>query len=188
MKHRSAFSKPASGFSLIEVMVALIIVSVGLLGIAKMQAIAYASTGIASKRSLAAIQASSLASSMSANRAYWASGLAPAVIQVNGLAIASADPALSAPTNCVNVACTPSQIAGYDLQTWVAGIRPLLFNDQVTITCSKGVIPVNCVITMTWTENDVGLNPQEAAAAQAAIVAGTPPALQLPSYTLYVQP
>ena len=61
----------ARGFSLIEVLVALVVVSIGLLGIAKMQAIAYSSTGVASKRSLAAIEAASLASSMHANRAYW---------------------------------------------------------------------------------------------------------------------
>jgi prepilin-type N-terminal cleavage/methylation domain-containing protein len=65
-------NKGVRGFSLIEVLVALIVVSVGLLGIAKMQAVAYSSTGVASKRSLAAIEAASLASSMHANRAYWA--------------------------------------------------------------------------------------------------------------------
>ena len=52
MKCRSEAIVREGGFSLIEVMVALIIVSVGLLGIAKMQALAYASTGIAGKRSL----------------------------------------------------------------------------------------------------------------------------------------
>ena len=43
------------GFSLLEVMVALVIISIGLLGVAKMQALAYASTSTASSRSLAAI-------------------------------------------------------------------------------------------------------------------------------------
>jgi len=178
-----------AGFSLIEVLVSLVIVSVGLLGIAKMQALAYASTGIASKRSLAAIQASSLASSMSANRAYWAAGLAPPTITINGTAIASADPALSAVTDCTNgVQCTPRQVAAYDLQTWALGLKPLLYNDQITITCTQGVVPVNCVVTLTWTENQAAINSQEAAAATAAVAAGTPAALQLPSYTLYVQP
>jgi type IV pilus assembly protein PilV len=190
MRYRRKTSRQDAGFSLIEVLVALVIVSVGLLGIAKMQALAYSSTGVASKRSLAAIQASSLASSMGANRAYWAAGLAPATITVNGTAIASSDPALSTPTDCTGgVQCTPSQVAGYDLQTWALELKPLLFNDQVTITCTQGVVvPVNCIVTMTWTENAVALNTQEAAAANAAIAAGTPAAMQLPSYTLYVQP
>jgi type IV pilus assembly protein PilV len=194
MKYHSEAFVRAGGFSLIEVMVALIIVSVGLLGIAKMQALAYANTGIASKRSLAAIQASSLASSMSANRAYWAAGLAPAIITVNGNAIASADPALSAGTDCrfVGVApCTPSQVAGYDMKAWADALKTLLLTDQATITCTPlvaGVAPVNCTITIRWVENQVAINSQEVAASQAAAAAGTPAQLQLPSYTLYVQP
>src|SRR5579871_1202658 len=59
------------GFSVLEVMVALIIISVGLLGIAKMQALAIASTTTSRTRSIAALEAASLASAMRADRAYW---------------------------------------------------------------------------------------------------------------------
>ena len=61
-----------NGFTIIEVMVALVVISIGLLGIAKMQALALASTSTSRLRSLAAIQAASLGSAMHANRAYWA--------------------------------------------------------------------------------------------------------------------
>src|SRR5438445_9867309 len=60
-----------AGFSLVEVMVALIVMSVGLLGIAKMQALALTSTTSARMRSIVALEASSLASTMRADRAYW---------------------------------------------------------------------------------------------------------------------
>jgi type IV pilus assembly protein PilV len=192
MRQSSKVCLCQAGFSLVEVLVALVIVSVGLLGIAKMQALAYASTGVASKRSLAAIEASSLSASMSANRGYWAAGLAPASITVTGNVITSSDPALSAGTNCTSGAaapCTPSQVAGYDMKSWADGLKTLLLNDQATIVCTPyvlGVSPVNCTITITWIENDVAANKQEAAAAQAA--AGNPALLQQPSYTLYVQP
>lgn len=63
----------AGGFTLVEVMVALIIIAIGTLGIAKMQALALSSTGASRSRALAAIEASSLAAAMHANRAYWAS-------------------------------------------------------------------------------------------------------------------
>jgi hypothetical protein len=43
-------------------------------------------------------------------------------------------------------------------------------------------------VTISWSENQVALNTQEAAAANAAIAANTPAALQLPSYTLYIEP
>ena len=108
-------STAARGFSLIEVLVALVVVSVGLLGIAKMQAIAYSSTGVASKRSLAAIEAASLASSMHANRAYWSvSGVAPLTTTITGAAVTgSSDAALTAFADCTLgggfAPCTPSQ-------------------------------------------------------------------------------
>jgi type IV pilus assembly protein PilV len=191
MKSRRHAFATQLGFSLIEVLVSLVIVSIGLLGIAKMQALAYSSTGVAGKRSIAAIQAASLASSMSANRAYWAALTAPTNTTVNGLVVASTDGALAVPTNCTWGAaapCAPNQVAAYDMQSWAKALQPLLTNDQATIACITIKVPVNCTITLTWTENAVAINSQEAAASQAAAAAGTPAALQLPSYTLYVQP
>jgi type IV pilus assembly protein PilV len=72
------------GFTLIEVMVALFVTAVGLLGIAKIQALAYASTGSASIRSVVALEAAGLAASMHANRLYWTSGNVPAKITISG--------------------------------------------------------------------------------------------------------
>ncbi len=184
----------ARGFSLIEVLVALIVVSIGLLGIAKMQAIAYSSTGVASKRSLAAIEAASLASSMHANRAYWSvPGTAALNTTVNGLAVASTDPGLAAGGNCAvggTVPCTPNQLAAYDMQSWAAALQALLPNDQATIVCQSTAAPtpVTCTVTITWTENLVAVNQQEATAANQAVAANSPAALQLPSYTLYIEP
>ena len=60
------------GFSLVEVMVALVICSIGLLGLAKLEALALSSTGVASGRALASLEASSLAAAMHANPGYWA--------------------------------------------------------------------------------------------------------------------
>lgn len=187
----------ARGFSLIEVLVALIVVSVGLLGIAKMQAIAYSGTGVASKRSLAAIEAASLASSMHANRAYWSvSGVAPLTTTVTGAAVtASTDPALLTFTDCTSAGaapCTASEVAAYDVNSWALALQGLLGkSDQATIACVNPAppqAPVTCTVTISWSENQVALNTQEAAAANAAVAANTPAALQLPSYMLYIEP
>ena len=62
----------APGFSLVEVMVAVVVICVGLLGIAKMQAMAVSNTNMSRQRSLAAIEAASIASAMHSNREYWA--------------------------------------------------------------------------------------------------------------------
>lgn len=197
MLMRTRHGSAARGFSLIEVLVALIVVSVGLLGIAKMQAIAYSSTGVASKRSLAAIEAASLASSMHANRAYWSvSTVAPLTTTITGAAVtASSDAALLANVNCQQggiAPCTPRQLAAYDVNSWAAALRGLLGpSDRANIACVNPApvnTPVTCTVTISWTENQVALNSQEAAAANAAVASNNPAALQLPSYTLYIEP
>jgi type IV pilus assembly protein PilV len=94
------------------------------------------------------------------------------------------------------VPCTPQQIAAYDLNAAVTGWAPSLnsllgVSDQAVIACvnpAPAQTPVTCTVTITWSENQVALNTQEAAAANAAIAANTPAALQLPSYTLYIEP
>ena len=58
------------GFSLVEVLVALVVLGVGLLGIAKLQGASFSNTAIAARRSLAALEADSLAASMHVNRGY----------------------------------------------------------------------------------------------------------------------
>src|ERR1700678_1427642 len=66
--YRASAHARAGGFTLLEVMVAVVVTAIGLLGIAKIQALAYASTTTASVRSLVALQASGLAASMHADR------------------------------------------------------------------------------------------------------------------------
>jgi len=188
------------GFSLVEVLVTLIIMAVGLLGIAKIQALAYSSTGVANLRSLAAIQASSLASAMHADRAYWAAvGSAPAVTTVNGTVIS--DPTLStvppggvAPLGCVAAVggpppnCTPAQVAAADLQLWAQGLKAMLPSDSAAITCATATLPVTCTIQVQWTENSVAVNSTASTAAATNALNGNTAAFQTPTYTLYVEP
>jgi type IV pilus assembly protein PilV len=174
-----------AGFSLIEVMVALIIISIGLLGIAKLQAVALSSTGTAGKRSLAAVEAASIASAMHADRAYWslASSAVPTVI--TGTTIASSpDPLLVSGVNCAaGPACTPVQMAAYDLTQWAVSAQTIFPSYQASILCLPPVasLPNSCTITMTWTENTVAANKQ-------GIVPAAGAAFQTPTYILYVQP
>jgi type IV pilus assembly protein PilV len=163
------------GFSLVEVMVALVICSVGLLGLAKLESLALSSTGVASSRSLAAIQASSLAAAMHANPGYWAAGFAPATTTVSATNnFSSASPCLTAGTS----SCVPSAMAAFDLQQWAIQLGNVLPGYYATITCSTGSFPVTCNIQIQWVENAVSAN------AQQTNMAG----MQVPTYILYVQP
>jgi len=164
------------GFSLVEVMVALIICAVGLLGLAKMESLALSSTGVASTRSLAALQASSLAASMHANRAYWGAGRAPAITTVDSTAANNFSGA-AACTVGGTTACSPDAMAFYDLQQWALALLPLLPGYSATITCSTAGFPVNCTIQLQWVENAVASNSQQNLAN-----------LQTPTYVVYVEP
>jgi type IV pilus assembly protein PilV len=178
-----AIGDRAQGFTLLEVMVALVIISIGLLGVAKMQALAYASTSTASMRSLAAIEAASLASSMRANRAYWAVGAAPVAITITGTTISDATLAATATaanfcTPAGSAPCTPAQLAAFDLHQWAAALNALLPNPTATISCPTVVTPINCTIRVNWAEKMVAINSQSAGG----------PAMQAPTYVLYVEP
>ena len=165
----------ARGFSLMEVMVALVVCSVGLLGLAKMESLALSSTGVASSRSLAAIEASSLAAAMHANPGYWAGGFAPATT------IVSAANNFSTAVPCLTpgaASCIPSAMAFCDLQQWAIALNAVLPGYLATITCSTTGFPVTCTIQIQWTENAVASNVQQTNIG----------ALAAPTYVLYVQP
>jgi len=170
----------ARGFTLLEVMVALVITAVGLLGIAKIQALAYASTGSAGLRSLVALQASSLAASMHANRSYWAAGAAPVPVIITGTSIndATLNGAAAGAGYCVfgtgPTPCTPDLMAAFDLHTYAAQLNGALGNSNpvTTITCPVA-IPVNCTIQVTWNEKAVSINQQSAAGTGQATFAPT---------------
>jgi type IV pilus assembly protein PilV len=169
----------AAGFSLVEVMVALIVMSVGLLGIAKMQALALSSTTSARTRSLAALEASSLASTMRADRAYWANVTADPDVQFSAGAITkTADPTLQLNNTCP---CTPPQLAYDDLSGWATDLNSQLPSVNGTVQCkvppaAGPQTPVSCTISLTWSENEVISNAQQTT---------TPTTI---NYTLHVDP
>jgi type IV pilus assembly protein PilV len=166
-------SKSARGFSLVEVMVALVVVAIGLLGLAKMESLALASTTTAGTRSIAAIQASSMAAAMHANRAYWGAALAPATTTITTATAAGAQPA------CTFAApCTGPQLAAWDMQQWSAAMNAVLPPWFATITCTTTTPPVNCTIQISWSETGVAINAQQTNMSN----------LTLPTYTIFLEP
>jgi type IV pilus assembly protein PilV len=172
----------ARGFSLVEVMVALVVVSIGLLGLAKMESLALSSTSVAGSRALAAIQAASMAAAMHANPSYWGAGLAPAsttifydstpALQISDTGLATAATCLTPGTG----SCTPAQMAAYDVQLWAVALKAVLPAPFATIVCNTNGFPVTCTVTIQWAENAVAGNAQQTVA------------LAAPTYTLFVQP
>jgi type IV pilus assembly protein PilV len=208
MRYQPASTR-ARGFSLVEVMVAVIVICVGLLGIAKMQALSLSNANTSRLRALAAIQAASLAASMHSNREYWANVVGnPFPIIVNP----NAAPAISVPLDAVmqgqanpdlalgfgDAACVglnngtpicsnvtnPGSLAAYDLALWTTSLSALLPNPTATINCTNTVavnVPTSCTIQISWSEHAVGMTQQAVQCAGANC-------FENPSYTLYVEP
>jgi len=168
----------ARGFGLIEAMIAVAVVAIGLLGFAKMQALAVGSTHSSGTRALIAMQASSLAGAMRANKAYWAAGLAPASFTVTGSTLS--DTTLAGLTNdCTAALCTPVQMAAFDVKNWGTSLAAMFPSGGATISCSTVIgSPITCTITVSWSEKVTAVN--------AAVSGGSAPATL--SYTQLVQP
>jgi type IV pilus assembly protein PilV len=174
------------GFSLVEVMVAVVVICVGLLGIAKMESLAMSSTNMARMRSLAALEAASLAANMHANRAFWAgaNGNPPPPTSITYTPSAGIVGIGSYPGGNTCNQCTPTEIADYDFGNWVNNLTGVLPGANATITCNTATPPVNCQINITWTENPVALTQQEAQQSAATPLEG----FNNPTYTLDVTP
>jgi len=186
MKKRTFVSRRAGGFSLLEVLVALLIVSLGLIGLSKMQAAALSNTQNARARALIALQASSLAEAMHGNHGFWGVGAAPGSVSVTGTTVTDGSGILSATVACgptATAGCTAAQMAAYDLQAWAANMNARFPTYAATIQCTTAIgTPISCVINLTWAEKYVAVNRSTAVALGAT---QTSSALQ---YSLYVEP
>lgn len=203
------------GFSLVEVMIALIVICVGLLGIAKLEALMLSSTGTSRLRSLVALQAASLASSMHANRNYWDGtssywnptsngNIALTATESAGNTTFTGTPAAlqaetGSPPTCQEstpgtsvAACTAQDMAAYDLSQWVGatsgGTTTGLASVLKNSTITVGCAPnaaANNVVTCTIT---IQWNENTVAANTQEQTAGAPASFQTQTYTLVIEP
>ena len=177
----------ARGFTLIELLVTLVVVSVGLLGVAKMQAAAIAETGVARTRSLMTFQAEALAAAMRANKGFWQSS--SVYSQTINIPVGGPPPLgnMVQPTTtdhtCISTSlCTPANVAYDDvINTWAPVFVQQFPTASGTIACAgSATVPVTCDITLSWTEHSVAVNRTTAAG-----TTNTPP---LSTMVLHVQP
>ena len=169
-----------SGFTLIEVLIAVLITTVGLLGIAKMQALAISSTKGAGDRSLLALQVGSLVSAMHANKAFWNSTFVPTAVLAQGTTITDATNQLTTPvTDCSTAPCEVADMAALDFQNWVAGMNQQFPTYAAKIDCTNSV-PVSCEIYVTFKENTISISKSTAAP--------TASQTQTQSFSVFVKP
>jgi type IV pilus assembly protein PilV len=166
-----------TGFSLIEVLVTLIVVSTGLLGIAKMHAAVLSNTQVSRVRSLTALQAESLASAMRSNRGFWATGSKS--FTASGTTIVDTAGVLNGTRDCSTNTCTTNQLAAYDTLQWATNLNSRFPGYTAAVSCAG--TPVNCTVNISWQEKYVAINRSTAASAPAQQASTQ-------NLTLYVQP
>lgn len=135
-------NRSSTGFTLIEVLVALVVMSIGLLGLAALQVQGMKYNSDAYFRTQATTLAYDLIDRMRAN----------AVAARNGQYVATAAP--TGPVDCEASACTAAELAKYDLQRWYQALgarlpKPL---DQPSSVQSAGG---QHTITIRWAERDL---------------------------------
>ncbi len=136
-------SRQQRGFSLVEVMIALVIMSVGMLGIAGL----YVQSMQAGRTSMFRHHAVTLAGDV-ADR-----------IRANPRAGNAYIAGVGADNSCVasTVVCTPAEMAANDILIWNAEAANTLPNGDVTVVFNGAVTPPTYQITVSWDEP--GANP-----------------------------
>jgi type IV pilus assembly protein PilV len=148
----------ARGFSMFEVLVTLVVLNLGVLGMAALQTLSVNNTEAGRYQSVATMLTASMAATMQANVAYW--GSPPSTININ----TGANPPnvlLGPPTfsgTCIGSACSATDMAAFDLQNWAAALDSSLPSGQATLTCSTVVTPAICTLTVTWLEKNIALH------------------------------
>jgi type IV pilus assembly protein PilV len=150
------FLSKSGGFSMIEVLITLVILSIGLLGLAGLQAVGLRNNNTAYLRTIATQQLNDMADSMRTNR--------PGVLQGSYDAISG----VPANPGCIESpsGCSPTLVAQYDHFAWNTKNQSLLPNGTGTVArCPLANFPLGCpagsnrfVISVIWEEIPAGAN------------------------------
>jgi type IV pilus assembly protein PilV len=130
----------SQGFSMVEALVALVVLGVGMLGIASLYVVTLRASGSAISRMQAVNLATDIGDRIRANRT--------AGIAYEGTAAASGDTCIGPTANC-----TPQQLAAHDLFLWQSQIAQTLPGTAAgAVDVQEDTNPRTYVITLSWTE------------------------------------
>jgi type IV pilus assembly protein PilV len=146
---------PQAGFTLIEVMTAIVVFSIGLIGLGLLMTSAVRSNHVGYQHTQATFIVDALLDRMRANiPAIW-----------NNTYNGTFSAATTAPSNLCGSGspCTPDQVAARDTWAWGQMIGTMLPSGSGTVNCSGGAlgssllatVPMyngSCTVTLSWTE------------------------------------
>lgn len=138
------------GFSLFEVLVALVILAIGMLGIARMLMIAHKTNSSSYLKQQSIQSAHDIIDRIRANRDAAISGS----YSVNNLVSSGTPTAPSAPSaNCDNTACSSNQMASYDTWHWLTTNLSQLPNGCGSITTAASGLNTLVTVTVQWDDS-----------------------------------
>ena len=182
------------GVSLLEVLISIVVIAIGILGLAKMQALAISNTQVSGNRGLIALQASNLASLMHGNPGFWQSTTAPAcagasACTLSGVSLAKnpGTPFVTSLPTCntvpAPVSCNAGGIASLDINAWMGVLYAEVPSYSANINCSAANGSNSCLVSITWVEKLQGMNQTTA-----GLAAKTGSAGQSQQYYLSITP
>jgi type IV pilus assembly protein PilV len=130
-----------SGFTLVETMVALLVLSVGMIGVAALYGQALSASGTAGYRSQAIVLAGELADRIRGNRTARAA--------YEGT---PGDNSCDQPTGAGGVDCSPAEMAEHDMWLWQNLVAQTLPGGQGEIDVDTSANPPNYTVTVRWDE------------------------------------
>jgi type IV pilus assembly protein PilV len=136
------------GFTLVEALVAVVVLAVGMLGTAGMLVHSLRSSRLALQRTQAVTLAADIGDRIRADRA-----------AAGSFALAAGTTLGAPPKSCVAVdECNPAEVAAVDLHDWQRSVLRALPGAQTAIAVAPAPAPsaALCTITITWTETGEG--------------------------------
>lgn len=157
-----------SGFTLLEVLIALLIFSLGLIGLAGLLTVSVRTNHTAYLRTQASFLAQSMADRMRAN----VLGLWGNNYKLNSIVTPPTAPDAAVYTatiqDCETAACSYSDVAKRDLQVWQNQLRAFLPNPGASILCSSVATPPSasqllslppyplpCEVQVSWSNSNI---------------------------------
>ena len=129
------------GFTLVETMVALLVISVGMIGVAALHGQSLAASSTAIHRSQAIMLAGNIADRIRVNRG--------AEDAYEG---AASDNNCDDPTGSGGVDCTPAEMAAHDLFLWEAEVAQSLPGGTGQVDVDLTTNPTTYTVTVSWDE------------------------------------
>ena len=130
------------GIAMIEVLVSMLIIAMWLLASAGMQVGMFKLQKSADYRLKAIALATELGERMEAN-----SGVAK-----TGSYALAAGATVTAPSDCAQVACSPANLASYDLKQWSDRVSSALIVDRISVTQDTTAANPTYSISISWKE------------------------------------